>query len=256
MEENEPFEGKCYHMAKEKRPDNNLLKTAAIIPAAGSGVRMGTDRAKQFLDLDGKPLLAVTLEKFQACPSIDIIILVVPLDDVEYCQREIIGRYRLTKVKKVVAGGERRQDSVRLGIEATRGDYGLVLIHDGVRPFVESRLIERAVAATRKERAVIAALPSKETVKEVDRNDLVIKTYDRQQVWLVQTPQVFRYEDIMAAHQQALLEDWEDATDDSFLVEKMGIPVKVIRGSEDNIKVTTSYDLELGRSLLKKSRRS
>jgi 2-C-methyl-D-erythritol 4-phosphate cytidylyltransferase len=154
------------------------------------------------------------------------------LDDVEYCQREIIGRYRLTKVKKVIAGGERRQDSVRVGIEATRGDYGLVLIHDGVRPFVESRLIERAVAAARKE--------------------LVIKTYDRQQVWLVQTPQVFRYEDIMAAHQKALLEGWEDATDDSFLVEKMGVRVKVIRGSEDNIKVTTSYDLELGRSLLKK----
>lgn len=237
---------------KEKSPDDTLVKTAAIIPAAGSGMRMGTDRAKQFLDLDGKPLLAVTLEKFQACPAIDVIIVVVPLNDVEYCRKEIIGRYQLTKVKEVIAGGERRQDSVRVGIEATGGEYGLVLIHDGVRPFVESRLIERAVTAARKERAVIAALPSKETVKEVDRNGLVIKTYDRQQVWLVQTPQVFRYEDIMAAHQKALLEGWEDATDDSILVEKMGIRVKVIRGSEDNIKVTTSHDLELGRSLVKK----
>lgn len=252
MEENEPFEGKCYHMAKEKRPDNNLLKTAAIIPAAGSGVRMGTDRAKQFLDLDGKPILAMTLEKFQACPSIDIIILVVPSDDVEYCQREIIGRYHLTKVKKVIAGGERRQDSVRLGIEASGGHYGLVLIHDGVRPLIPPTLIERIMAAAKEHRAVITALPAKETVKEIDEKGQVIKTYDRRKIRLVQTPQVFRYGDILMAHRRAVQEGWREATDDALLAEKVGISVKVIEGSENNIKVTTTHDLELVRFLMGK----
>jgi len=144
-----------------------------------------------------------------------------------------------------LAGGERRQDSVRSGIEATEGKYGLIVIHDGARPLIEPHLIEKAVAAARKERAVITAMPAQETVKEIDREGYVIKTYDRKQVWLIQTPQVFRYEDILSAHRQALSEGWEDMTDDALLVEKMGIPVKVISGSEDNIKVTTPHDMEL-----------
>ncbi|MBW1888776.1 MAG: 2-C-methyl-D-erythritol 4-phosphate cytidylyltransferase, partial [Deltaproteobacteria bacterium] len=137
-----------------------------------------------------------------------------------------------------------------LGLEASGGDYGLVLIHDGVRPLVDSSLIERVVTIARKDRAVITALPAKETVKKVDRDCMVIKTYDRQQIWLVQTPQAFRYTDIMMAHQRALSEGWEDVTDDAVLMEKIGIPVKVIQGSEYNIKVTTPHDLELARFLL------
>jgi len=240
------------NMDKDENPDNTLLNTVAIIPAAGAGLRMKGDRAKQFLDLHGKPLLGVTLERFQECRAVDSIILVVPSQEEEYCQKEIIDRYNLTKVEKVVAGGERRQDSVRLGIEASGGDYGLVLIHDGVRPFVDSSLIERVVTIARKNRAVITALPAKETVKKVDGDGMVIKTFDRQQIWLVQTPQVFRYEDIMVAHQRALSEGWEDVTDDALLMEKMGIPVKVVQGLEHNIKVTTPHDLELARFLLKK----
>ena len=240
------------NMDKSEGPDNIFLKTVAIIPAAGAGLRMREERAKQFLDLNGRPLLGVTLERFQVCRAVDSIILVVPSQEEEYCKKEIVDQYELTKVKKVVAGGDRRQDSVRLGLEASEGDYGLVLIHDGVRPFVDSSLIERVVAIAHRDRAVITALPAKETVKKVDRNSMVIKTYDRQQMWLVQTPQVFRYEDIMAAHQKAFSEGWEDMTDDALLMEKMGIPVKVIQGSEYNIKITTPHDLELARFLLKK----
>lgn len=236
-------------MDKEQRSRTSNLKTVAIIPAAGVGVRMGGDRSKQFLELDGRPLIVTTLEKFQICPAVDSIILVVPPNDVDYCQREIVGRYNLTKVEKVIAGGMRRQDSVRLGIEASGGDYGLVLIHDGVRPLITSELIERIVAAAREHRAVITGMPAKETVKGVDKNGCVVKTYDRQQVWLVQTPQAFRYEDILMAHQRAVREGWEGATDDALLMEKVGIPVKVIEGSEDNIKVTTPHDLELTRFL-------
>ena len=213
---------------------------------------MGNDRPKQLLDLDGKPLLAVTLEKFQVCPAINALILVAPPGDVEYCQSEIVEKYHLRKVEKVVAGGERRQDSVRLGIEASGGHYDMVLIHDGVRPLISPELITRAVEAAKEHRAVITALPVKETVKEIDRKALVIKTYDREKIWLVQTPQVFRYKDILMAHRRAMEEDWGEVTDDALLVEKVGIPVKVIEGSEENIKVTTLQDLELVRFLLRR----
>ena len=231
---------------------NSSLETVAVIPAAGTGIRMENHRPKQFLDVDGRPLLALTLEKFQVCPAIDTVILVAPQKDVAYCQSEIVERHHLTKVEKVVVGGERRQDSVRLGIEASEGDYGLILIHDGVRPLVAPDLIVRVVEAAQKHRAVITGLPAKETVKEIDENHLVVRTYDRQKVWLVQTPQVFRYEDILMAHRRAVEEGWEEVTDDALLVEKVGIPVRVVEGSEDNIKVTTPQDLELVKFLLKR----
>ena len=211
---------------------------------------MESDRAKQFLDLDGVPLLAVTLKPFQSSPDVHAIILVVPSADVDLCRKEIVERFKLDKVTKVVPGGKRRQDSVRLGLEATEGGYGLVLIHDGVRPMIGEELIERVVAEARTNRAVITALPVKETIKEVNNHREVVKTYDRQRVWLVQTPQVFRYKDILAAHQEALREEWEEASDDSLLVERMGISVKVVEGSEKNIKVTTPHDLEVARFLL------
>ena len=240
-------------MAKKSNKSN--LKTVAIIPAAGSGLRMENERPKQFLDVDGRPLLAVTLEKFQVCPIIHTIILVVPEKDVAYSESEIVERHRLTKVGKVVAGGVRRQDSVRLGIEASEGDCELVLIHDGVRPLVAPDLIVRAVEAAQKNRAVITGLAAKETVKEIDQDALVVRTYDREKIWLVQTPQVFRYEDILMAHRRAVEEGWEEVTDDALLVERVGIPVKVVEGSEDNIKVTTPQDLELVQLLLKRQKR-
>jgi len=155
------------------------------------------------------------------------------------------------KVKKIVPGGKWRQDSVRFGLEATEGKYDLVLIHDGVRPLIKKRLIERVIKEAMTNRAVITALPAKETVKEVNELRDVVKTYDRERVWMVQTPQAFRYQDILKAHQKALEEGWEEATDDALLVEKSGITVKVVEGSEKNIKVTTPDDLELARLLLR-----
>ena len=239
-------------MDKKERIRNSPLNCVAIIPAAGAGVRMGSQRAKQFLDILGKPLLAITLEKFQGCPAIESIIVVAPPDQVAYCQKEIIQPYHLDKVEQVVPGGEKRQDSVRFGIEASQGKYALVLIHDGVRPFISQTLIERVVAAAKENRAVITALPARDTVKEIDREGMVKRTYDRRQVWLVQTPQLFRYEDIVMAHRQAIQEGWKEVTDDALLMEKVGIPVKVIEGLEENIKITTPHDLELARFLLKR----
>jgi 2-C-methyl-D-erythritol 4-phosphate cytidylyltransferase len=229
-------------------------RTVAVIPAAGVGRRMGGTQAKQFLEIDGHPLLALTLEKFQNCPAIESVVVVVSSESVEHCKREIVERYRLSKVERVVAGGRRRQDSVRLGIEATEGKYALVLIHDGVRPLVQVDLITRVVARAKETGAAIAALPAKETVKEVDGNNRVIKTYDRRQVWLVQTPQVFRYEDILSAHRHATEENWEEMTDDALLLERMGVPIAVVEGQEENIKITTPYDVELAKFILSRDK--
>ncbi|MFH1951678.1 MAG: 2-C-methyl-D-erythritol 4-phosphate cytidylyltransferase [Pseudomonadota bacterium] len=227
-------------------------KTVAVIPAAGSGIRMQSDRAKQFLNIEERPLLAVTLTPFQDCREVEAIVLVVPSDDVKYCREEIVRRFGFTKVQKVIAGGERRQDSVRFGLEATEGKYDIVLIHDGVRPVIEKGLLRTVIKAAMTHRAVITALPAKETVKEVNDRHEVVRTYERQRVWMVQTPQAFHYQDILKAHRQAIEEGWEEATDDARLMERLGVPVKVVEGSERNIKVTTPYDLELARFLLGK----
>lgn len=229
------------------------LNTVAVIPAAGFGIRMKSKRAKQFLSLDGRPILAVTLLHFQECNEVDRIVLVAPSGHVDYCREHIVEEFGLTKVETIVPGGERRQDSVRLGIQATEGKFDRVLIHDGVRPVIEAALLKRVLDAARTHRAVIAALPAKETVKEVDDRGEVVRTYDRRRVWMVQTPQVFRYQDILKAHTLALAEGWEEATDDALLVERLGVSVTIVEGSEKNIKVTTPYDLELARFLLSAS---
>ncbi|MCD6306798.1 MAG: 2-C-methyl-D-erythritol 4-phosphate cytidylyltransferase [Deltaproteobacteria bacterium] len=225
------------------------LTTVAVVPAAGVGLRMKSSRAKQFLSLDRRPVLAVTLSVLQACRHIDEMVLVAASQDVAYCREHIVDEYGLYKVMAVVPGGARRQDSVRLGIEATQGRHDLVLIHDGVRPLIDQDLLSRVIEAAETQRAVIAALPAKETVKEVNAANEVARTLDRGRVWLVQTPQAFRYNEILKAHHLALAHGWE-ATDDAFLMEKLGVPVAVVEGSERNIKVTTPHDLELARFLL------
>ncbi len=235
-----------------KKTKNIPLTSAAIIPAAGAGIRMKAGMAKQYLSINDSPILALTLEKFQNCPAIDSIILVVPEKDISYCKDEIVLKFGFDKVEKIVMGGEQRHDSVRLGIEATNGRYDLICIHDGVRPFIKSAFIEKMLKLAYKERAVIAAIPSKDTVKEVGEAGFVKKTYNRDLVWLVQTPQIFRYKDISEAHKLANEQEWNNITDDAFLLEKMGVQVKVITGSENNIKITTPGDLEISKYIQEK----
>lgn len=228
----------------------NIMKTIAIIPAAGTGVRMESSVPKQFMELKGMPILALTLDKFNECPLIDGIIPVVPSDEMDSCKNDIVNRYGYHKVIKIVAGGKRRQDSVRAGIEATEGRYDIILIHDGVRPFINRDIIENSINALAQDRAVITAIPAKDTIKEVDKEGYVLNTYERKHSWLVQTPQVFRYVDIYKAHMKAKNDNWEEVTDDARLMEKMGVKVKVIIGSEDNIKITTPHDLQYAEFLL------
>jgi 2-C-methyl-D-erythritol 4-phosphate cytidylyltransferase len=227
--------------------------TIAIIPAAGMGIRMNAKVPKQFIELEGKPLLAITLEKFNACPLIDGIILVVPANDIDFCKTEIVRKYNLGKVMSVTPGGARRQDSVRLGLKVIDTECNAVIIHDGVRPFVSPEIITKSIKAIEHERAVITAIPAKDTIKKVNAEGYVIDTFDRKFIWQVQTPQVFRFKEISDAHKKANDEGWDDVTDDAMLMEKMGVPIKVIEGSDENIKITTPNDLEYAGFLLGKN---
>lgn len=231
-------------------PNAAAQGAAAVIPAAGAGVRMGADRPKQFLTIEGKPLLALTLEAFEQCGAVAAVVLVVPEDAVEDCELEMVRGLGFTKVRQVVPGGARRQDSVRQGVEACPDACDVVVVHDGVRPLVRPELIERAVFGAREHGAVVAALPAKETVKEVASDGRVRRTLDRGSLWLVQTPQAFRRLDLLEAHRTALQEGWGEMSDDALLLETAGLPVHVIRGAEDNIKVTTPHDLMMARYLL------
>ena len=213
-------------------------------------MRMGLQEAKQYLEIGGKPLLVHTLRTFQECHLVDSIIIVVPEKDIDYCLHQMVQRYQLSKVYKVTSGGERRQDSVRNGIGAVADTCRWVLIHDGVRPFVSIELIEKVIKAARRFRAVITGLPVAETIKRVGSKGNILKTIERKDLWIIQTPQIFSREDIYLAHQEALKRGWTEATDDASLVEKMGISVKIIEGEERNIKITTPHDLQVARFLL------
>jgi 2-C-methyl-D-erythritol 4-phosphate cytidylyltransferase len=221
----------------------------ALVPAAGRGLRMGGAIPKQFLSLGGEPLILQSLRTLQAAPGIDQIVLAVPLVDIEYCEREIVSRHRLTKVTKVVAGGAERQDSVRSALAQVHSETEIVLIHDAVRPFMTLQMIAEVVAVAKKEGAAIIALPMRDTVKQVRTDGTIERTVDRTPLWLAQTPQAFRRDWIEAAHKKAHTEGVR-ATDDAYLVEWLGYPVAVVEGSGENIKVTRPEDMVIGEAIL------
>jgi len=218
------------------------MKITAIIPAGGSGRRMQSSEAKQYLLLQGIPLLVHTLRTFQGTSIIEDIVLVVPAADVVRIQSDIVDAFAVTKIRRVVAGGKERQDSVRNGLAALSADCEIVLIHDAARPFVSPALIEKAVNGAVREGAIAVGVRARDTVKHCDGEGRVIDTLDREQIWMAQTPQAFRRATIVAAHQKAQ-EDSFYGTDDAALVERMGIPVRMIEGFSDNIKITSTEDL-------------
>lgn len=221
------------------------MKRVAIIPAAGAGRRMESGTSKQYLLLAGVPVLVRTLEAFHLSTLVDEIFLAVPEQDIPEVRRDIVLKYGLSKVALVLAGGDKRQDTVSNALSRLRDEHGIVLVHDGVRPFVSGELIGRAVAAAVEHGAAVAGIPVKDTVKEADAAGRVTKTVERQGLWLAQTPQAFRREIIVAAYRRAA-EDGFYGTDDASLVERMGIPVRMIPGDGNNIKLTTPEDLLLG----------
>ncbi len=227
------------------------MKTVAIIPAGGSGKRMQENQSKQYLLLDGVPVLVHTLRIFQGSPKIDEIFLIVPEDDIEFARQLIVEKYGISKVSRILAGGRERQDSVRNGINALASNHDIVVIHDGVRPFISEELVNSAIVEASKEGAVTVGVPVKDTVKSVDDHAWIRETLNRSTLWLTQTPQVFKRDIITKAYEVAYKDNYY-GTDDASLVERLGIDVKMIRGSYHNIKITTKDDIVLAESLIKR----
>ncbi len=228
-----------------------MSKVTAIIPAAGMGRRMGKAVAKQFLPLGDKPMLAHTLLAFQRAPEIDEIIPVLSQEDMENCLREVIERYHITKVKTLVVGGKERQDSVANGLQKLEKDASVVLVHDGVRPFVTPEMIRESVDHARKGECVAAGVPIKDTIKEVNDRGYVRATLERSRLWAIQTPQAFPVKVLKQAY-EAAARNKLSGTDDATLVERAGGQVRVIMGNYENIKITTPEDLILAEEILKR----
>ena len=225
--------------------DNQQQKVGAIIAAAGSSWRMG-GVDKMFALLGGKPVLARVIDTFQKCKSVDQIVVVVSKENLERSQ-QLVTEQGWPKVTEVCLGGERRQDSVAAGLKRLNSCHWVV-IHDGARPLVTVDLIHRGLEAARETGAAVAGVPVTDTIKVASDAGVILKTPPRQNLWAVQTPQVFRFDIITKAYQQAKAE----VTDDATLVERLGYKVKLYMGAYDNIKVTTPDDLVLAEALWQK----
>ena len=224
------------------------MKVVAIIPAAGTGTRMRASSPKQFLSLAGHPIIVHTLKKFKACRLIQRVIVPVRKPDLLQFQ-EVVEKESLSRWVKLVPGGIHRQDSVYAGLRAVEEDTDIVVVHDAVRPFVEVSLIEAVIKEAETNGSAILALPCSDTVKQIEKN-LVETTLPRDKIVLVQTPQAFRYNILKEGFEKATAENFY-ATDESCLIERLGYPVSVIRGSDMNIKITKPSDLPLAELYIK-----
>ncbi len=238
-------------MKKEKR-------TAAIVLAAGSGKRMESNTKKQYMLLDGKPVVYYSLKAFQES-FIDEIILVVSAGDVEYCRKEIVERYGFDKVRYIAEGGKERYHSVAAGLRNAQ-DCDFVFIHDGARPMITQELLSRLFACVTEHGACVAGMPVKDTIKIADENGFIEQTPDRRLVWMIQTPQVFEYSLIQNAYEQLLEQEQEflskgiSVTDDAMVVESFtGHKVRLVEGSYENMKITTPEDMKIAELFCKES---
>ncbi|MBI5064570.1 MAG: 2-C-methyl-D-erythritol 4-phosphate cytidylyltransferase [Desulfatitalea sp.] len=218
------------------------MTIAALIVAAGQGVRMGSAQRKQYLLLAGRPILSHTIERFGTCPEVDRIMVAVPAAEIDYCRQQIISSLRIAKDIELVLGGARRQDSVRNGLEALGADPEMVLVHDGVRPLVRPELIAACIQGARKRGACIPVMEVTDTLKQANPAGAIERTIAREGLYAAQTPQAFQTELILQAHRRAAQEGWQ-ATDDASLMERMGVAVHIIPGERGNIKITTPEDL-------------
>lgn len=222
---------------------------SAIIVAAGKGERMNGTVRKQYIDLAGRPILAYSLTAFEECNKIDSIFLVIPKEDLDYCQKNILPLLKLQKKVNIVPGGATRQISVYNGLQALDDKTDIVVIHDGVRPFIPSEQLIACIIGAKETGACILGVPASDTLKYVKKSGTIEKTLARDAVWLAQTPQAFQYNLIIKAHEKAR-QDGYSGTDDALLVERLGVNVKIINGSKSNIKITSREDLKLARAML------
>ncbi len=218
-------------------------KCSAIVLAGGSGKRMGTKVQKQYLEIDGKPVLFYALNEFQKSAIIDEIILVVGEGQEEYCKKEIVDKYNITKVSQIVAGGKERFHSVWNGLQKI-DEEGYVFIHDGARPFVDETIIERVFESVKQYAACVVGMPVKDTIKIADAEGYAAETPERSKVWMIQTPQVFETNLVKQAYERLMEHEDVFVTDDAMVVETFTEhKVKLVEGSYENIKITTPEDL-------------
>jgi 2-C-methyl-D-erythritol 4-phosphate cytidylyltransferase len=222
-------------------------RVAVIIAAAGSGRRIGTRTPKQFLPLAGAPILRLTVERFARHPGVGTIVVAAPPGHVRRTER-LLESIRRARTIVVVPGGKERQDSVRSALAAAPASSEIILVHDAVRPFVTAALIRELVEAARRHGAAICGLPVTDTVKRV-ADGLVQTTLDRSTLWSAQTPQAFRASVLREAHDRADREGFR-GTDEAALVERLGHPVRMVRGLAENVKITTRADLSRARGLV------
>lgn len=228
------------------------MKNTAIVLAGGSGSRMKSSVKKQYLMMQGRPVLCHSLEVFQACPRIDEIILVCGKGEIEQCRSNIVEPYGFTKVTDIVEGGKERYHSVHEGLKAIT-DCTYVLIHDGARPFVDEDILNRVLDELPKCRACVVGMPVKDTIKMSNADGFVDRTLPRELLWSIQTPQSFEYALIREAYDKLAEQEIAEikVTDDAMVAEYiLQLPVKLVEGSYDNIKITTPEDLLLAELIL------
>lgn len=225
-------------------------KTVAVVLAAGRGRRMESEIPKQYMELAGKPVVVHSLLQFEKS-AVDEIILVVEAGEISYCQKEIVDAYHITKVKKIVAGGSERYESVYRALEESQHcDY--VLIHDGARPCISQKVIGDCLEKVEEYGSCVIGMPVKDTIKIADEEDFAVDTPNRSLLWQIQTPQCFVYEEIKAAYEAMMASGAKNITDDAMVMEAFGKRrVKLVKGSYQNIKITTSEDMEVGAVFLK-----
>lgn len=229
------------------------MKVSVIIPAAGLGTRMGRESRKQFLELDGQPILVHTLNKFLQCPSVGEIVLAVRPEDMDGA-REMLAEIKQTKPIRFVKGGESRQESVQHGLDALGSDVELVAVHDAVRPFIQPETIEKVIAAAAEHGAAIVGIVPVDTVKQMHKMDKIKSTLPREHLVLAQTPQVFKLALLREAFAAARADNFT-GTDEASLVERLErVDVIVVQGSDRNIKITKPTDLDLAELFLAEER--
>lgn len=231
-------------------------RTTAIVLAAGQGKRMQSSVHKQYLLIKDKPVLYYSLKAFEDS-IIDDIVLVVGEGEEDFCQKEILDKYGFHKIRAVVHGGKERYHSVAYGIRSIDWKCDYVFIHDGARPFIDREIIKRAFSEVKKFKACVVGMPVKDTIKIADEKGFVASTPDRSQIWQIQTPQVFKRQLIAAAYDKLLEEEKKlitegvKVTDDAMVVEYfMSVPVKLVQGSYQNIKITTPEDMKIAEAFV------
>ncbi len=221
------------------------MKCCAIIPAGGIGKRFGSELPKQFVEIDSVPVIIHTLRIFEQIDDVEAIVLSVHNEWFTYT-KELIKKFNVSKIAEIVIGGVERQDSVSHALRTKSVDAAeLVLVHDAVRPFASKELIQSVIDTAEDAGAVIPALTPRETVKEITKKGMVVKTLDRSKLALIQTPQAFWQDIILKAYTQAANAGFS-GTDSASLVEFIGYKVTIIDGEDTNIKITNPYDLKIG----------